>query len=257
MDLIYKKGTVIGKPDELRVYLLNDLHFGSESVDYELWERIKQDIRENRHRSRILINGDIIEGVTRQSKGDIYKQRMSPKEQVDFAVSEFYEFRDLIDAVNSGNHDQRIKNETSFDPIETFCKDLGILDKYLEYEGIIAYSWNKCFYSIQMHHGSGGASTTAGIINKMKKMRKSNCTVTYIAHHHREVAEPFIEYYIDPFNHKLHKRKHWFICGNTITKHAEYAKKFAYEEKFPSQAVLLLSGNRKNRSVEVEWIRSM
>jgi len=257
MDLKYLKGTVIGKPKELRVYLLNDLHFGSEAVDYDLWEEIKENIRANRHRSRILINGDIIEGVTKASKGDIYKQRMTPEEQVEFAVEEFREFRDLIDAVTSGNHDQRIKNETSFDPVKQFCKDLGILDKYFEYEGVVGYSWNKCFYSIQMFHGSGGATTTGAIINKMKKIRKTNCTVMYIGHHHREIAEPFIEYNIDPFNHKLHKRKHWLICGNTITRYAEYAKKFGYEEKFPSQAVLLLSGNRKNRTVEVEWIRSM
>lgn len=258
MDLKYFKGTVTGKPDELRVYLLNDLHFGSPAIDWELWENIKQDIRNNRHRARILINGDIIEGIVKNSKGDIYKgQNLTPEEQIELAVEEFWEFRDLIDAVVIGNHDVRIKNEVSIDPIKMFCKDLGIKEKYIGYEGVVAYSWNKCFYTIQMHHGSGGASTTGAIINKMKKMRKSNCTVMYIGHHHREVAEPFIEYYIDPFNHKLHKRKHWLICGNTITRHAEYAKKFAYDEKFPSQAVLVMSGDRKNRSVEVEWIRSM
>jgi hypothetical protein len=257
MDLNYTKGTVIGKPKELRVYLLNDLHFGSNAIDWELWEKIKQDIRENRHRARILINGDIIEGVTRSSKGDIYDQRINPEEQTELAVSEFEEFKDLIDCVVSGNHDQRIKNETSFDPVKTFAKDLGIRDKYMEYETVVAYSWNKCFYSIQMHHGSSGASTHAGVVNKMKKMKKSNAHVMYIGHHHSEVAEPHIHYYIDPFNHKLHKQKHWMICGNTITRHADYAKKFAYTEKFPSQAVLLMSGERKTKGIEVSWLRSM
>ncbi|WP_257064297.1 metallophosphoesterase [Priestia megaterium] len=257
MDLKYVRGTVKGKPKTLRVYLLNDLHFGSEAVNYELWERIKEDIRKHRDHARILINGDIIEGATKASKGDIYKQRLTPQEQTEFAVSELLEFRDLIDAVTSGNHDQRIMNETSFDPIKMFCKDLGILDKYLEYEGVVSYSWKKCFYSIQMFHGSGGASSLSAIVNKMKRLRKSNCNVVYMAHHHREVADPFIEYYIDPFNHKLHKRKNWLVCGNTLTNFAEYAKKFGYEEKFASQAVLIMSGNPKERGIEVEWLRSM
>lgn len=251
----YIKGNVKGKPKQLRVYCLNDLHFGSEALDWELWSKIKADIRKHRESARILINGDIIEGVTRASKGDIYKQRLTPEEQVDLAVEEFREFKDLIDGVVCGNHDQRIMNETSFDPIKIFVEKLGIAEKYLKYEGIVGYSWKKCYYTVQMFHGSGGASTTGAIINKIKQIRKSNCTVTYIGHHHREVAEPFIEYHIDPYNKSTQKKKCWYLCGNTITKHAEYAAKFGYQEKFPSQAVLIMSGDPRNKGVEIEWIR--
>jgi hypothetical protein len=253
--LLYTKGNVVGKPKELKVYLLNDLHFGSKAVDEDLLERIFLEIDKDRRSSRILINGDLIEGVTRNSKGDIYEQLLSPKKQVEYAVEKFRPYADLIDVVTQGNHDARIENEVSFDPVEIFCEKLGILDKYMKYECVVGYSWNKCFYSIQMHHGSGGASTIGAIINKMKKMKKSNAHVMYIAHHHKEVAVPYINYAIDPFNHVVRKEKHWLVCGNTITNFADYAKKFAYEEHFPSQAVLKMSGKRKAKGIEVEWIR--
>lgn len=249
------KGTVIGKPKQLNVLLLNDLHFGSKAVDYELLKDILKFVDKNRSNTRILINGDIIEGVTRNSKGDIYEQLMSPKKQVDHAVEIFLPYRDLIDVVIQGNHDARIENEVSFDPVEIFCDKLGITDKYKKYEVVVGYSWNKCFYSVQMHHGSGGASTTGAILNKMKKMKKSGAHVMYIGHHHREVAEPMIHYAIDPYNNRLRKEKHWLVCGNTITVHADYAKKFAYEERFPSQAILKMSGVQKQKGIEVEWIR--
>lgn len=254
-DLRYIEGTVNGKPKDLRVYCLNDLHFGSSAVDYDLWEKIKKDIRKHRDNARIIIGGDVIECVTKQSKGEIYGQKMSPQEQIEFVVDELYEFRDLIDAVVIGNHDVRLKDETSIDPMKYMCTALGIKDKYVGYECLLSYSWNKCFYSIQMHHGSGGASTPASILNKAKKMRKTNCDVLYFGHHHAELAQPFIEYQVDPYNHKLKKCKRWYLCGNTITKYAEYAKKFMYEEKFTSQAVIVFNGNPKNKCTKIEWIR--
>lgn len=253
----FRKVNIDGKPKEIRVYLLNDIHFGSEALNLDLLKKVLKNIDKHRDNARIILNGDLIEGALKNSKGDVYKQRLSPEEQVEAAVEVFYPYRDLFDAVFQGNHDARIENETSFDPIKQFCKDLGILDKYMKYEGVVGYSWNKCFYSVQCHHGSGGASTEGAILNKMKKMKKSNAHVMYIGHHHREMATPVMHYAIDPFNSVIRKEKHWFICGNTMTNHAEYAKKFAYEEKFPSQAVLIMSGKQKQKGIEVEWIRSM
>ena len=257
MEMEYRKVKLDTTAKEIRVYLLNDLHFGSKAADLDLWDRIKKDIRKHKDHARIIINGDIIEGALKTSKGDIYEQLMSPEKQIEFAANELMEFRELIDMVIIGNHDVRILNETSIDPIKYLCRMLDIEDKYVGYEGVLSYSWNKCFYTIQAHHGSGGAASTGAIENKMKKMRKTNCDVFYMGHHHREVAVPYIEYQIDPYNGKLAKKKRWLVCGNTITDFAEYAKKFGYDEKFPSQAVLVMSGDKKNRGIEVEWIRSL
>lgn len=253
----YYQGNIIGKPNELRVYLLNDLHFGSEAVNFGLWEKIKKDIREHRENSRILLNGDLIECVTKTSKGDVLKQRLSPEEQIVFVANELREFADLIDAVTIGNHECRLKEETSIDPILYLCRMLGIEDKYIGYEGLVAYSWRKCYYTIQMFHGSGGATTPQAIINRMKKMRKTNCDVFYIGHHHKEVTEAFIEYQTDPYNKSLQRKKRWLVCGNTITNYAEYAQRYGYIESYPSQAVLILSGNPNNKGIEIEWIREI
>lgn len=234
---------------------MNDLHFGSEAVDYDLLQRVFDFIASNRENTRILINGDIIQGVTKQSKGSLYEQRMTPEEQIELAVEYFTPYKDLIDCVTMGNHDWRILEETSIDVIKMFCKDLGILDKYVGYEGLVGFSLNKCYYSIEMYHGNGGGATLGSVERNLKNFRKTTADVMYCGHWHKEVAIPFKEYHIDPYNHQVKEYKKWLISGNTIVKTENYAKKFRYKEGFPSQCVLKLSGDRRTRGIEVEWIR--
>lgn len=251
----FNKIKIQGQPKVLNVVLLNDLHFGSEAVDYELLKRIFNFIEFHRENTRILINGDIFEMVTKNSKGDLYEQRMTPEEQIELAVSTFKPYADLIDGVTIGNHDWRILEETSIDPVKMFCKDLGILDKYLKYEGVIGYSWNKSIYSIEMYHGTGGGGTIGSVERNMKRFRKTTADIFYCGHYHKEVAIPFKEYSIDPFNDRVKEQKKWYICGNTITKTADYAKKFRYAEGFPSQCLLRLDGTMNKKNIEIDWIR--
>lgn len=244
-----------GKPNELKVLLLNDLHFGSEAVNYGLLERIAKWLDRHGHNTRILINGDIIEGVLKTSKGDIYDQKLSPREQIQMAADYLKPYSRLISCVTSGNHDQRIMNETSLDPVEILCEKLGIIDKYAGFEAIAGFAWNKRFYSVQMFHGAGGGSTLAAIERNMKKYKeKSNAHVMYCGHWHKEFAKPLKHFATDPFNKVIREERHWLVCGNTVVDTAKYAKKFGYEEAYPSQAVLTFSG-RGHKSISVDWIR--
>lgn len=240
---------------QLNVLLLNDLHVGSESADLELLDKCIDFAKKNEHNTRILMNGDYIEGVTKLSKGDIYTQRMTPKEQIDYVVEKLIPVKHLIDGVTIGNHDWRIERETSIDPVEMICRYLGIREKYLGSHGVVGFSWNKCFYSVEMHHGTGGGSTLAAIENAMKKLWKSDSHVMYCGHWHKEFAKPVKRFAIDPYNNTVREEKRWLICGNTILNTAEYAKRGGFEESFPSQACLVLSGRKSNKEIDVRWIR--
>lgn len=244
-----------GTAKNLHVVLLNDLHFGAEAVDYDLLDRVFKFIDKNRENTRILINGDIIEGVTKNSTGDLFHQRLTPKEQIDLAVKYFEPYADLIDGITIGNHDYRTERDTSFDPIETFARYLGIGDRYMGDEGIVGFAWNKCFYSVQMHHGVGGASTLGAVENKMKKLWKSDSNVMYCGHWHKEFAKPIKRIAIDPYNKRVREERRWLVCGNTILNTEKYAKRAGFEESYPSVAVLTMSGRPYNKGIEVNWIR--
>lgn len=243
-----------GKDKQLHVVLLNDLHFGASAVDYDLLDRIFKFIDRHRDNTRILINGDLIEGVTKYSTGDLFHQRLTPKEQVDLAVKFFEPYKDLIDGITVGNHDYRTERDTSFDPVETFARYLGIGDKYMGDEGVVAFSWNKCLYTVQMHHGVGGASTLGAVENKMKKLWKTDANVMYCGHWHKQFAKPIKRFAIDPYNKKMREEKRWMVCGNTILNTENYAIRAGFEESYPSQAVLTFSGKPADKRIDVNWI---
>lgn len=250
----YLQSDYEGKTKELKVLLLNDLHFGANAVDYELLGRVKKFIEKNRDDIRILINGDIIEGVTKNSTGDLFEQRMTPKEQVDFAVEFFKPYKDLIDGITIGNHDYRTERDTSFDPVETFSRYLGIGDKYFGDEGIVGFAWNKCFYSVQMHHGVGGGATLAAVERNMKKLWKADTHVMYCGHWHKQFAKPIKRIAVDPYNKCVREEKRWMVCGNTILNTEKYAKRAGFEESFPSIAYLTMSGKPYDKKIDVNWI---
>lgn len=251
----YLQSSYQGKSKELNVVLMNDLHFGASAVDYDLLKRVLKFIDKNRDNTRILINGDIIEGVTKNSTGDLFEQRMTPKEQIDYAVEVFKPYKDLIDGITIGNHDYRTERDTSFDPIETFARYLGIEDKYFGDEGIVGFAWNKCFYSVQMHHGVGGGGTMAAVERNMKRLWKSDTHVMYCGHWHKEFAKPIKRIAVDPYNKTIREERRWLVCGNTILNTEKYAKRAGFEESYPSVAVLKMSGKPYNKGISVDWIR--
>lgn len=247
----YFRSSYVGeRGEDLKVVLLNDLHIGSDAADLDLLDKVIEFIKESK--ARVILNGDLIEGVTRLSKGDIYTQKMSPKQQADYVVQVLEPIKDQIDGVTEGNHDFRIMKETSIDIVEMICKDLGIKDKYMGIRGIVGYNVGGINYSIDVHHGTGGGGTISSVENNMKRIWKSDSDVMYCGHWHKQFAKPIKRFDIDHRNGSVIEVKRWMVCGNTIVNTADYAKRGAYEEGFPSQAVLTLSGSTKD--IEVDWI---
>jgi predicted MPP superfamily phosphohydrolase len=244
------------KPNkEFNIVCLNDWHLGSHAVNHDLLAKITNFIDCNRDNTRILLNGDLFHNINKHSKGSMSDQCMTPQEQFDWAVEIFKPYADLIDGVVLGNHDIRTENETEIDIMLMFCKMIGIEKTYLKYRGIVGYSINKNFYSIEMYHGTGGGGTIASVERNLKRFKRSTADIMYCGHYHKEYAKPVKEYHIDPYNARTKEYKKWFLCGNTLVDTEKYAEKFAYDESFPSQAVIKLSGIRKQRNIEIEWIR--
>jgi hypothetical protein len=237
------------------ILLLNDWHLGSHAVNEPLMNRIFEFIDTNRDSTRILLNGDLFHNITKHSKGDLTDQKLTPQQQLDYAVELFKPYADLIDGVTTGNHDYRTEQEAGIDIMLEFCHRIGITDNYLKYRGIVGYSINKNFYSIELFHGTGGGGTIGGVERNLVKTKRSNADVYTTGHYHKEFAKVIKEYHIDPFNGVVKEYRKWYVCGNTLVDTENYAKKFAYDESFPSQAVIKLSGVRKNRNIEIEWLR--
>jgi hypothetical protein len=251
----YIESSYEGNSKELNVILLNDLHIGAQSTNLGLLENIIKYAKKNEDNTRILMNGDYIEGVLKDSKGEIYDQKISPKEQADLVVEYLWDVRHLIDGMTIGNHDWRVEKATSFDPVEIIADKLGIKHKYLGERGVVGFSWNQVLYSIEMHHGTGGGGTIATVERNMQKLWRSNSDIMYCGHWHKEFQKVVKRFTINKRHKKMIEEQKLMICGNTILDTAKYAKRGGFEESFPSQGMLTLNGDRNNKHIEVSWHR--
>jgi hypothetical protein len=236
---------------EVKVLLLNDWHIGSNAYNHELEKKIFQFIK--KEQPRILLNGDIFHNINKHSKGGAYDQALTPQEQLEYAVKIFKPYAHLIDGVVLGNHDYRTERESEIDIMLIFCQLLDIEEVYLKYRGVIGYSINKIYYTIEMFHGTGAGGTLSAIERTMNSTKRTTADIYYIGHFHKEYVRQFKEYNIDNKNSVIKEYQRINICGNSLTDTESYAKMNAYSETFPSQAVITLNG--KKREIRTEWIR--
>ena len=77
-----------------------------------------------------LLNGDLMNMATKNSKSDVYADKYSPDEQLDRCIERYYPIRDKILGVNEGNHERRISRDTGIQVTKRFARELGIEDRY-------------------------------------------------------------------------------------------------------------------------------
>lgn len=252
----FVKSSYNGKASELRIMCGNDWHVGHPASDLLMIDKFVNEALENEENTRILLNGDYIENAIIESKGDIYDQTMSPNEQLNYVIEKLKPIAHLVDGVTEGNHDFRTKKATSIDVVQRLVRELDIDEsKYLGAHGAVGFAWNTMFYSIEMHHGVGGGSTLAAVENAMKKLWKSDSDVMYCGHWHKEFIKPIKRFRIDTYKKTVKEEKRWLVCGNTTLNTAEYAKRGGFEESYPSQAIITLSGEKYNKNVDISWMR--
>jgi hypothetical protein len=240
---------------EYNIMLFNDWHLGSLVHDENLRNKALSHIDNNANHTRILLNGDLFHNITKHSKGALKDQNLSPEQQLDLAVQIFKPYRTLIDLCTLGNHDIRTENEADIDLMRVFCKMIDRPEIYAKHRGVVGYSLNKHFYSIELFHGVGGGGTIAAVERNLKRLKRTTSDIMATGHWHKEYAKPYKEYVVDARNHHVKEYKKWYICGNSLVNTESYAEQFGYEENFPSQAYIKLSGKHKQRGIEVEWIR--
>ena len=101
---------------EIILFPIGDLHIGSPHFDKkELMNQLKL-IDENRDKARIIIMGDLAETALKDSVGaGVYEQQENAQQQMMTAKVLLYPYRDLIDGIVTGNHEERTYKNSGFD----------------------------------------------------------------------------------------------------------------------------------------------
>jgi UDP-2,3-diacylglucosamine pyrophosphatase LpxH len=258
--LKYIQSSYNGSHDELIIKPIGDLHIGSPHFNYDVLMRELEKIDKNRENTRIICMGDLAETALKDSVGaGVYEQDQMIQEQIYKAKNYLWDFRDLIDGIVTGNHEQRVYQRSGIDLTQLFADIMGLRDKYLRYYGVIKYAWNKRAYNVAVWHGAGGGSTPGGAMNKLQKQAETVFADVYLMGHvHRRQAHSKIIYVPDERNNKIVKKKQVFVVTGSAL---NYEESYAEEKGLPPTEVgfptIYLDGRREVKHRRTKTIKDI
>ena len=184
------------------------------------------------HQIYVFFMGDMIESGLTSSIGDsVYQQKLNPQEQME-AVMELIKpvvKKGLVVGYLAGNHEFRIKKETSIDVAKNICREMKI--PYLGYA-----CWNLFYvgtqhYSVYTYHGSSGSRfihTKLKAAIDLSHYMMSDLLV--MAHVHDVDSTPIERQYVDLHTHSVKVKKQYVVLSGH---YLGYDKSYAQEKGYP------------------------
>jgi len=119
-------GRVLNKSlTDVQILVISDLHYGNPYCSVKHFARTVDFILNNDN-CYCFLNGDLCESAIRTSKGDIFSQVGSPQSQRDQVIEWLLPIKDKILGMTTGNHEQRITNDTGIDISKDIAQTLNV-----------------------------------------------------------------------------------------------------------------------------------
>lgn len=170
--------------------------------------------------TRVLITGDILEMAVVDSVSFTYGQS-TPWQDLSKATDILYRYKDLIDGVVSGNHDERIQKRSGIDVLREFCKYNGI--PYHANGLVVVYKLgvhkgtkNTFSYTVFVTHTRRGGRTPGSQVNKLVDLSNVIDADIFLAGHTHDLTVRKQAYFsIDSRHHRIVKKTQVFAnCGS-------------------------------------------
>lgn len=242
--------------EEVNVLYLGDTHTGHPNYREDIVDNALDELM-SRPNPRIIIMGDLTEMALTSSVGNTYEQLMTPEEQMDYWVEKLKPYRDIIVAGVGSNHNERAVREVGMNPARLIFKMLGIKEKFNKYSVLVKWSFNKGCLHNYIHHGSTGARTDGGILNKMKKMNNTvEADIYSMGHTHRLItSDESIRKYPDSRNMKINTKRYYYInTGSALDWDEGYAEMKGYPPVLLGFPIARLTGKKGNQKVDIDKI---
>jgi len=246
--------------DKVHLVGLGDLHIGSKQTNEKLIEDAIHYIA-NSPDTYVTLNGDLIECVTRQSKGDIYSLHYtSPDDQFDRALELLTPIKDRILFITKGNHDGGSRSE-GHDYNKQLALVFNCIDCYHPIAGYLEIRVGKkphnkkpFVYLVYVTHGHGGGSTPGGKANALNRFGNVVASdIVLISHMHgvqyqeRLIATPDLQ------NRKILTRKQRCILCSAFMNYGGYGMSGGFNPSPIGLTVITFYGSGKG-GIEVSHV---
>ena len=235
---------------------LSDMHIGSPFFHAELFKKYVDYIKAAPNRYCIL-NGDMMDVVTKCSVGDIYRQKYSPREQIEVTEQALLPIKDRIWGIITGNHEDRVDREVGLSTPEILAYKLGVPFFGQEVLLKIRFGFNAArgrdnYYTIYATHGSSNGRTRGAKANALERLKNIViCDVYCMGHTHGIISFPENVYIPQRHCDSVHKKTMWFVNSGSYQEREGYAiaKNFPPEEL--GCPIVELWGGKKEKKVSV------
>jgi hypothetical protein len=223
-------------------------------------ERVK--LIQNTPNAFALLNGDLMNMATKNSKSDVYADKYSPDEQLDRCIERYYPIRDKILGINEGNHERRISRDTGIQVTKRFARELGIEDRYSP-DGLYIIlragqvrnklresngsgRIRQICYTIYMTHGARSGRKAGGKINALIELSNIVAADIYIhSHSHLGAIIPGVINVPDLRNDKIKVNDTLYINTAASLDYGGYGEIGEYHPVSKKSPIIYLCGTRK------------
>lgn len=213
--------------NSISILCLGDFHNGSE---FSLFSKIGK-VLDEQEQDYIIIVGDLIDAVTKNSVGDVYKTKKSIQDQIDETIAFITKYKNRILGIISGNHDRRINKEVGYDFLKTttnmlnipYSNDWLILD--LNIKNSNYGSKKRINYTIALTHGHSGGRTLTSSSKQSEQLNQfiGGIDIFVSGHTHKPIIQPIRQQIFDRHNKKIISRVVYNIVVSSLLPTEEYA----------------------------------
>jgi hypothetical protein len=239
---------------EIKIIPLADLHVGDPLLDERLLKQTIEYIRDNDNVFTIL-NGDLMNVGLKNSVTDVYEEKLTPMEQILKLVKLLEPIKDKILVATSGNHERRIKIDTSIDITYFAMNQLGIQDRYTSGAYYLyLYFGNKergrqcpMVYTIFGYHGSSNSRKMGGKINRLVEMSDTCIADVFLMSHvHEPIGTKKVIYLPDYSNKALNRKEMLYAISNSFLNHGGYGEFYGFSPASTSTIEIVLNGTHRD-----------
>ncbi len=233
---------------QYRIKPIGDAHIGNIGCDIN---RLKEDIEEIRQDPTALWIGvgDYVECI------NITDKRFDPE-----SIDSSYNIRSLSRLVDAqiedvvfllkpiakkcigfltGNHEEEVRLRSQRNASYDIAKGLGILDKYMGYDGFIRLIFTRhadsTMVTFYCSHGYGGARKSGSKINKLEDFAHSfDADIIILAHEHKKIiAPPVLRLGLNSIGNLIQKKQWAVMSGSYLKGYVQKATTYIEKKGYP------------------------
>lgn len=240
---------------------IGDLHRGDRHLSSRGLTKLKGyfDWIMERPNAFIFLMGDILNVAGKSSKSNPGHSRMSGSEEYKASVKLFEPVKSRIIGCITGNHEQRMDREFSFNPLEPFCEQLGI--QYCGFSSCIKIrvgqrkeapnQYEQVYWGFA-HHGTGGGGTLGAALNRKTKLQDIVHGMDfYMAGHDHQLAVGTRNILLPKRDSIEHQRVHYIDTGSFLDWDQSYAEEAMMPISKQGAPRIRLDGREKHHDVHV------